>query len=155
MKVFMKRLVNNFIFLMIILVHPLVVCADVIYQWTDPWGQRQYSKTPVPGAMISDLKELPEVKETTEQQKQEAMFSKLQQMRQMDMVLKQENLDKKNAQQNQRYLQKYCTQLQNTLMDVQLNHARNFSLLGHNFLSNNYYLFIETDISREIRRNCR
>ncbi len=60
----------------------LNVHAETIYQWTDPWGQIQYSRTPVPGSMVSHLTELPEVTETTEQQKKDAMVRKLQKMKQ-------------------------------------------------------------------------
>jgi hypothetical protein len=132
------------------------ISADIIYQWSDEWGQLQYSKEPVPGAMISDLTELPEAQETTEQQKQEAMFMKIQEMRQADFLRKRKKLIEDDLKLQQLNVQNYCAQLRNMLMDIQLSNARQLALLGHHLLApNNYYVLLENDISREIRRNCR
>lgn len=132
------------------------VSADIIYQWHDEWGQRQYSKEPVPGAMISDLTELPEVQETTEQQKQEAMLRKMQEMKQSVFVRKKNRLIENDMKLQQLNTRNYCTQLRNRLMDLQLSNAQRLALFGHYLLiPNNNLIFLENDIAREFRKNCR
>jgi len=132
------------------------VSADTIYQWHDEWGQLQYSKEPVPGAMISDLTELPEVQETTELQKQEAMFRKMQEMRQSVFLRKKNRLIENDMKRQQLNTRNYCTQLRNILMDLQLSNARRLASFGHHFVvPNSNFSFLENDISREIRKNCR
>ncbi len=131
------------------------VFAETIYQWSDPWGQLQYSKTPIPGSMVSELTELPAVQELNEQQKQAAMFRKIQEMRQTDFLRKKKETIEDNAKQQQLNLKNYCTQLNNMLMDVQIRNANNlfyidqFSFLGH------YNVFLENDYRKEIRKHCR
>ncbi len=142
--------------------------ADTIYQWSDPWGQVQYSKTPVPGAMVSDLTELPETQETTEQQKQEAMLNKIQEMRGADLRRNQKNMLEKRLKQQNRKDEVYCNRLRNNLADVRLSITRSHSLLthhyfpgvfflpgGHGFLPNLHYDILERNLYREIRNNCR
>lgn len=131
------------------------VFAETIYQWSDKWGQLQYSKTPVPGSMVSELTELPAVQELNEQQKQAAMFRKIQEMRQADFLRKKKETIEDNTKQQQLNMKNYCTQLNNMLMDVQIRNANNlfyidqFSFLGH------YNVFLENDYRKEIRKYCR
>lgn len=132
------------------------ISADIIYQWHDEWGQLQYSKEPVPGAMISDLTELPEVQETTELQKQEAMFRKMQEMRQSVFLRKKNKSIENDVKRQQLNSRNYCAKLRNMLMDLQLSNARRLALFSHHlFVPNNNLGFLENDISREIRTNCR
>lgn len=145
----------------IILIGLLFLChlssalADTIYQWSDPWGQIQYSKKPVPGAMISDLTELPEQQETTEQQKQAAMVRKLNE-------IKQDNLRRAQTKTTQQNLKKqasleaknHCTKLYNLLNDIRLTNLSYFSVLGPPYFYG-YYGFLEYEISREIQTHCR
>ena len=131
------------------------VLAETIYQWSDEWGQLQYSKTPVPGAMVSELTVLPDVQELTEEQKQAAMFRKLQEMRQSNLLREKDSFVENNIKLQQLSMKNYCTQLNNMLMDVQIRNANNlfyidqFSFLGH------YNRFLENDFRKEIRQNCR
>ncbi len=131
------------------------VFAETIYQWSDQWGQLQYSKTPIPGSMISELTELPAVQELNEQQKQSAMFRKIQEMRQTDFLRKKNVTVENNVKQQQLNMKNYCAQLNNMLMDVQIRNANNlfyidqFSFLGH------YNVFLENDYRIEIRKYCR
>ena len=150
----MKKI--NFTLLLLLMFCTLPnVLAETIYQWRDEWGQLQYSKTPVPGSMVSELTELPVVQELNEQQKQAAMFRKLQEMRQSNLLRKKNVTIEKNARLQQLNMKNYCTQLNNMLMDVQLRNANNlfyidqFSILGH------YNHFLENDFRKEIRKNCR
>lgn len=131
------------------------VFAETIYQWSDQWGQLQYSKTPVPGSMVSELTELPVVQELNEQQKQAAMFKKIQEMRQIDFLRNKNAFIEDNIKQQQLNMKNYCAQLNNMLMDVQIRNANNlfyidqFSFLGH------YNAFLENDYRKEIRKYCR
>ena len=128
--------------------------ADTIYQWSDPWGQIQYSKTPVPGAMVSDLTELPETQETTEQQKQDAMVRKLQEMKQRNLnrikqaeiqeQLKSNALDEKN----------HCKQLRILMADMQSYYLWQYPLFGAPIFPG-YYGQLHHDLSREIQNKCR
>jgi len=150
----MKKI--NFTLLLLLMFCTLPnVFAETIYQWRDEWGQLQYSKTPVPGSMVSELTELPVVQELNEQQKQAAMFRKLQEMRQSNLLRKKNVTIENNAKLQQLNMKNYCTQLNNMLMDVQLRNANNlfyidqFSIFGH------YNHFLENDFRKEIRKNCR
>lgn len=129
--------------------------AETIYQWSDEWGQLQYSKTPVPGSMVSELTELPVVEPLNEQQKQAAMFRKIQEMRQNDFLQKKKVASDNQSKQQQLNVRNYCSQLNNMLMDVQFRNANNlsyfdqFSFLGH------YNVFLENNYRKEIRKYCR
>ena len=129
--------------------------AETIYQWSDEWGQLQYSKTPVPGSMVSELTELPVVEPLNEQQKQAAMFRKIQEMRQNDFLQKKKVASDNQSKQQQLNIRNYCSQLNNMLMDVQFRNANNlsyfdqFSFLGH------YNVFLENNYRKEIRKYCR
>lgn len=129
--------------------------AESIYQWSDEWGQLQYSKTPVSGSMVSELTELPVVEALNEQQKQAAMFRKIQEMRQSDFLRKKKVTVDNKTKQQQLNMRNYCSQLNNMLMDVQIRNANNlfyidqFSFLGH------YNVFLENDFRKEIRKYCR
>lgn len=133
---------------------PSITLADTLYEWTDSWGQKQYSKQPVPGSMISELTELPEVRELTEQQKQAAMFMKLQEMRQSDRLREKKKEREKSLKQQKTAAEIYCMQLRNLLVNVQHTNAMNFSLLNPYLIPGSLYGFIENDLSRELHRNC-
>lgn len=133
---------------------PSLSMADTIYEWTDSWGQKQYSKQSVPGSMISELTELPKVQELTEQQKQAAMFMKLQEMRQSDRLREKKKAGEKNLKQQKTAAENYCTQLRTLLINVQHTNAMNFSLLNPYYIPNGLYGFIENDLSRELHKNC-
>ena len=105
--------------------------------------------------MVSELTELPDVQELNEQQKQAAMFRKIQEMRQTDFLRKKNVTVENNVKQQQLNMKNYCAQLNNMLMDVQIRNANNlfyidqFSFLGH------YNVFLENDYRKEIRKYCR
>lgn len=128
--------------------------ADTIYQWSDPWGQIQYSKTPVPGAMISDLTELPAPQETTEQQKQEAMLRKFQSMRQDNLRFSQAEAERQALRMQELGARAQCEQLRDLMFEVQASDFRRYSIYGF-YLLPGYYGHLQTDISREIRQKCR
>lgn len=130
------------------------VCAETIYQWSDPWGQVQYSKTPVPGAMVSDLTELPAPQETTEQQKQEAMVRKLQKMRQDNIRFSLAEAERQAMNTKELNDNAHCEQLRNLMFDVQLANIRQYSLPGF-YLFPGYFGHLQMDLSREIREKCR
>lgn len=130
------------------------VYAETIYQWSDPWGQVQYSKTPVPGAMISDLTELPAPRETTEQQKQEAMVRKLQKMRQDNIRFSHAEVERQTLNTKELNDNAYCEQLRNLMFEVQLANLRQYSLPGFYLVPGNFG-HLQMDLSREIRQKCR
>ncbi len=146
---FMKKVVGVVIFFSV-----SSVCADTIYQWSDPWGQIQYSKTPVPGAMISDLTELPEPQETTEQQKQEAMLRKLQSMRQDNLRSAQTEAGRQALKMQELEARAQCEQLRDLIFEVQVADFRRSLLYGFYPLPG-YYGHLQMDISRDIRQKCR
>lgn len=131
--------------------------AETIYQWRDPWGQMQYSKTPVPGAMISDLTELPEPQETTEQQKQDAMVRKLQEMQQDRHRAAQMQAARESSEIGALVERDRCMQLRNLMVEVQSARLRQYQQFPFTpFLyTPHYYGHLQLDISREIRNNCR
>ncbi|MCW5618848.1 MAG: DUF4124 domain-containing protein [Nitrosomonas sp.] len=128
--------------------------ADTIYQWSDPWGQIQYSKTPVPGAMISDLTALPAPQETTEQQKQEAMLRKFQSMRQDNLRFSQAEAERQVLRMQELEARAQCEQLRDLMFEVQVADFRRSSIYGF-YLLPGYYGHLQMDISREIRQKCR
>lgn len=130
------------------------IYADTIYQWSDPWGQIQYSKTPVPGAMISDLTELPEVQETTEKQKRDAMIRKLNEMRQANMQRSQQETMQNIIKLQTAKEKQHCIQLRNLMSDIQFAQLRQFSIFGSPLLPN-YYGHLQYDLSRKIQTKCR
>ncbi len=146
---FMKKIVSIVIFFSFSSAY-----AETIYQWSDPWGQIQYSKTPVPGAMISDLTELPEPQETTEQQKQEAMLRKLQSMRHDNLRYSQTEAGRQSLKMQELEARAHCEQLRDLMFEVQIAHFRQSSIYGF-YLLPGYYGHLQMDISREIRQKCR
>lgn len=146
------------------------VLADTIYQWTDPWGQVKYSKTQVPGSMVSELTELPEIQVVTEQQKQEAMLLKKQEMNSNNALLRKKKYSQKLLKQQQKRNENHCRKLRNMLADVRLRNDRKFYWNNYYFPGqpryygryypygryNNYrYDFLEQDLLWEIRQYCR
>lgn len=149
------------------------VFADTIYQWTDQWGQIKYSKMQVPGSMVSELTELPELQVVTEQQKQEAMLNKIQEMKNTNTRYKQKKTTEKFLKQQKIIKDKHCRVLRNMLADVKLRNSKRYYpghyyfseqyfYSGRNYFPNRYgyypgysYDFLENDIYREIREYCR
>lgn len=149
------------------------VFADTIYQWTDPWGQLKYSKTQVQGSMVSELTELPKSQISTEQQKQEAMLNKMQEIKNANTLYQQKKITEKLLKQQKIIKEKHCQILRNTLADIQLKNARryypgNYYFPGQNFYpARNYYHgrygyyrdynydLLENDLYKEIRKYCR
>ncbi|MCB1949472.1 MAG: hypothetical protein H6940_01105 [Burkholderiales bacterium] len=128
--------------------------TETIYQWSDPWGQIQYSKTPVAGAMISDLTQLPEQTATTEQQKQEAMVRKLQEMKQRNSLRSQNAATQLKSNEQSLQTKNYCRQLRILLADLQARSLWQQSLFNIPLLPG-YYGPIHSELSRELRQNCR
>lgn len=148
------------------------IYAETIYQWSDPWGQIQYSKTPVSGAMVSPLTALPVTQNVTEQQKQEAMLKKLQIM---ENASKQVRNNKSVAQllMQQRLQQdNYCRKLRDMLADIRSINVQRYYYPGNRVYPDRYYYqgrsavpydnyphvnykFLEMDLYREMRKNCR
>lgn len=139
---------------LIILCHLSNAVASTIYQWSDPWGQIQYSETPVPGAMISDLKELPEMQETTEQQKQAAMVRKLQEMRQDNLQRKQITAARQHSKTQALEKKNHCIKLRNLLTEIQLTNLRQSSVFGPLFF-HGHYRYLEYELLKEIQDKCR
>ena len=161
----------------LLLAGSFTVFADTIYQWTDEWGQIKYSKTAVPGSMISDLTELPKTQEFTEQQKQQAMLNKMQKMNKASSLNKQQKAAEKFLRQQNKRSENHCRKLRNLLTDVRLRNTRryyyqdNFYLPGAPYYPGRPYYpggpyypgvydyypydFLEQDLNREIREYCR
>jgi len=146
--------VKKIVFLFVFVFQSSNVSAEIIYQWTDPWGQKQYSKTPVPGAMVSDLTELPVQQATTEQQKQEAMLKKLQQINQDNIRFAQIEAARQVSKIQAQETHNQCQQLQNLAAEVQTASLRYFSMTGFIFIPN-YFDHLQSDIAREMRQKCR
>jgi len=100
------------------------VFAGAIYQWTDPWGHIQYSKTQIPGSMLSDLTELPKQQKVTEQQKQQAVLNKMQKIDNANTHIQQKKVQDKFVQQQIRNKDVHCRKLRSLLSDVRLRNAR-------------------------------
>ena len=132
--------------------------SDTIYQWTDQWGQVRYSKTQVPGSMVSELKELPRIEEFTEQQKQQAMLRKMQQMKNENTLLKNQKITEKLLQQQNKQNEQYCRQLRDMLANVRLRKNRRY-YWNYYYLPGGYdryrYDFLEQDLFWQIREYCR
>lgn len=149
------------------------VFAETIYQWTDPWGQVKYSKTPVSGSMISELTELPETQDSSEQQKQEAMLKKMQEIRNDNSYRIQKNSAEKFLKKQNKKIENHCRKLRNMLVDVKLRSARIYDLnkyygpgsyydqrrtfpsIRYDNYMNYHYDFLEQDLYQEIREYCR
>ena len=148
------------------------VFADTIYQWTDPWGQVKYSKIQVQGSMVSELTELPKSQISTEQQKQDAILNKMQEIKNANTLYQQKKHTDKLLMQKRIIKEKHCQALRNALADVRLRNARryypgNYYFPGQNFYpSRSYYGryeyyrdynydFLENDLYKEIREYCR
>lgn len=144
--------------------------ADTIYQWTDQWGQVRYSKTQVPGSMVSELTALPEIQEFTEQQKQDAMLRKLQQMNFDNESLRKKKSSQKLLKQHKRISDEHCRKLRDMLADVRLGNTRKYYWDSYYFPGSPYYQgryypfgryhnyrydFLEQDLFWEIRQYCR
>lgn len=141
------------------------VYAETIYQWTDPWGQIQYSKTPVSGSSVSELTELPEARKVTEQQKQDAMLKKIQEMKNSNKLLKQKNSEQKYLRQQAIKNDNHCRKLRNLLTDVKLRKTRLYNLPAASYYQRHYYFpdqydyslydNLENDLHWEIQKYCR
>tara|TARA_R110002073_G_scaffold115988_1_gene254161 strand:- start:1524 stop:2045 length:522 start_codon:yes stop_codon:yes gene_type:complete len=142
--------------------------ADTIYQWTDPWGQVQYSKTPEPGSMISELTELPETKKTTEQQKLEAILRSKRKMNEVLLRREKKNSTQQLLKAQTKLEMNYCNKLRNMLADIQLKATRNYFGFGGGYGGYDYFLPYNdlyapimhfesqaNDLNQEIRKNCR
>lgn len=148
------------------------VFSDTIYQWTDPWGQVQYSKTQVQGSMVSELTELPKSQVSTEQRKQEAMLNKMQEIKNANALYQQKKYAEKLLKKQKMIKEKHCQVLRNTLADIQLKNARRYYPDNYYFPGKNLYPmrsyyhgryeyyrdyrydFIENDLYKEIRKYC-
>jgi len=133
--------------------YTLDISAETIYQWSNPWGQIQYSKTPVPGATVSDLTELPETIETTEQQKQNAMVTKLQSMRQKNLRRQLQSATQQQSIRKAVIAKNRCYQLRILKADLNGQYLWQHALFGIP-LAPNYYNFLYHDLSNEIDRTC-
>ncbi len=137
------------------------VFAEAIYQWSDPWGHIQYSKTQAPGSMLSNLTELPKQQKVTEQQKQKAMLNKIQKIDKANSHIQQENATKQFIQQQIRNKEAHCRKLRTLLSDVRLRNARltidYYYYPGHpNYRRHNYSdEVLERDLYWQIREHCR
>lgn len=159
-----KQITLTYILLtLFLLAMPTKSVAELIYEWTNPWGQVQYSKTPIPGSRVSEVTTLPKAQKTSEEIKKQAMSLKIQQMNAINLRNK-ENAKKKNILMKQNIANKnYCSRLRTLLVDVRLKINRVHSgLLSHqaylpgNFLLNSaYYQTQEEDILLELRKSCR
>ncbi|SEN64265.1 DUF4124 domain-containing protein [Nitrosomonas marina] len=138
----------------IFLIFSLTASAETIYQWSDPWGQIQYSTTPVPGAMVSDLTELPQSSPTTEQQKQDAMVRKLQKMQQLKLLRNQNKMEKLLLDEKMLQTRNYCRQLRIQIADLQARNLWHYPLIGLYYFPN-YYGHLHIDLSKEYRNYCR
>ncbi len=148
------------------------VYAETIYQWSDPWGHIQYSRTAVPGAMVSPLTQLPEPQTVTEQQKQDAMLRKMQAIKERS----QRNIDEQTVAQlltkQRQQKDQYCRKLRSMLADVKsVNSQKYYYPRGFYYSNRRYYQgrgysgydyyplvqydFLEMDLTGEIRKNCR
>ncbi len=152
----------------------LPAAADVIYQWTDPWGQVKYSKTPVSGSMISELTELPLQQEFTEQQKQQAMLRKKQQIKQSNFINKQKKAAAEYIRLQNKKNENHCRKLRNILTEAQLRDSRTYYYLDNYYSPGAFfypqrpfypggyddyldypYAFMTQELNREIRDYCR
>lgn len=104
--------------------------------------------------MISDLTELPAPRETTEQQKQEAMVRKLQKMRQDNIRFSHAEVQRQTLNTKELNDNAYCEQLRNLMFEVQLANLRQYSLPGFYLVPGNFG-HLQMDLSREIRQKCR
>lgn len=179
-RVTIVLLQSLFLYSLLSLCCSLPVFADTIYQWTDPWGQVQYSKTPVSGAMISELTELPKKQGSSEQQKQQAMLKKMQEMHRSQALYKQKKSTEKYIRQQNKKNENHCRSLRNLLTDVLLRNTRKYYYRdnyyfpgapyypgdlyysGGSYYPGRYdytldypYDFLKNDLSREIREYCR
>ena len=128
--------------------------ADTIYQWSDPWGQIQYSKIPVTGAIISELTELPETSDTTEQQKREAMVRKLQELKHNNLQRYQKAIKHETLNAQVLATKNHCKHLRNIMTDLQLYNLWQYPAFGAPFLPG-YYGYLQYDLSKEINSKCR
>ncbi len=163
--------------LLYLLSYSSIVSADIIYQWTDPWGKIQYSKTQVPGSSISDLTVLPRQQKVTAQQKQQAMLQKMATINKNNAWRNQQQNYEKQMQLHKRQSVQHCRKLRTLLADIRASNTRQY------FWSRNYYpggayyygdirnsdryparyldpyyyqdQFMEQDLQREIRTFCR
>ena len=137
------------------------VFAEAIYQWTDPWGHIQYSKTQVPGSMLSDLTELPKQQKVTEQQKQQAMLNKMHKINKSNSLLQQENAKDKYILQQIRNKDDQCRKLRTLLSDVQMRNTRitvdyRYYPGYPNYRRYNYAdRALERDLYWQLREHCR
>lgn len=145
--------------------------SDTIYQWTDPWGQVKYSRTQVQGSMISELTKIPESQVSTEQQKQESMLKKIQEMKNANRVYHQKTHTEKLLKEQRILKEKNCQILRRTLTDIQIKNSRRYELERYNasrrhhslnraysygrYYGNSDYDFLENDLNKEIRKYCR
>ncbi|SET47599.1 protein of unknown function [Nitrosomonas marina] len=138
----------------VLLFYSLTTSAETIYQWSDPWGQIQYSTTPVPGAMVSDLTELPRTSPTTEQQKQDAMVRKLQKMQQLKSIRKQKKTEQLLIDEKMLQTKTYCRQLRMQITDLQVRNLWHYPLIGFHYLPI-YHGQLHSDLTIAYRKNCR
>ena len=123
--------------------------------------------------MISELTELPKSQISTEQQKQEAVLNKKQEIKHANTLYQQKKDTEKWLKQQRIIREKHCRILRNTLADIQLEKTRryypgNYYFPGQNFYpQRNYYHgrygfyrdynydLTENNLYREIREYCR
>ncbi len=159
--------------LLYLLSYSPVVSADIIYQWTDPWGQIQYSKTPEPGSSISDLTVLPQQQKVTAQQKQKAMLQKMATINKKSVWRNQQQDYEQQMQLHNRQSVQHCRKLRNFLADVRVRNSRQYfwsryyhpgrpyygDIRSPDLYPDHYYYYqdqyLEQDLQREIRRFCR
>ncbi len=134
--------------------YTLNACSETIYQWSDPWGQLQYSTTPVPGATVSDLTELPETTKTTAQQKQNAMIIKLQKMKQKNIQRKLQSASRQQSKIQAIKEKNHCKQLRALKADLHTHYLWQHALIGFYF-GPDYYSRLNQDLSNQIYSACR
>lgn len=166
-KIYLVLFINT-----LLLLFSALLYADTIYQWTDPWGNIQYSKTAVPGSSVSDLKELPPKRKVTESQKQNAMLRKIWEIDQINTLRKNKHAYKKQLQFQKRKSDELCRKLRNYLADVRERNTRQYywqrfyypdTGLYYKRYTSEYYIdpyyyqdqFMEQDMERDIRSYCR
>ncbi len=156
-------LIINTLLILFLVITSINSAAETIYEWTDPWGNVQYSQTPVPGSRVSEVTELPKKKETSEQQKKQAMSRKIKQMKTISLRNREKTSRNSLLRENAKINENYCNKLRTLLVDVRIRMNRThsdllfyeFYLPGSFMLNSAHYQTQENNLYREIRKNCR
>ncbi len=153
----------NTLLILFLVITSINSAAETIYEWTDPWGHVQYSQTPVPGSRVSEVTELPKTRETSEQQKKQAMSRKIKQMNTINLHNREKAIRNRQLRKHVKVNEDYCNKLRTLLVDVRIRMNRThsdllfyeFYLPGSFMLNRAHYQTQENNLYREIRKNCR